>query len=40
MDIWEELYSRAKEEYHPHKVSPFVDAHEQWANSNKKINCF
>ena len=27
MDIWEQLYLRAKEEYHPTAVSPFVDAH-------------
>lgn len=27
MDIWEKLYLKAKEEYHPEAVSPFVDAH-------------
>jgi len=27
MDIWEQLYRRAKEEYHPEEVSPFVYAH-------------
>lgn len=27
MDIWEELYNRAKAEYHPEDVSPFVMAH-------------
>jgi len=27
MDIWEEMYNKAKSEYHPEKVSPFVDAH-------------
>lgn len=27
MDIWEELYNRAKLEYHPEQVSPFVEAH-------------
>ncbi len=27
MDIWEELYERAKKEYHPEAVSPFIDAH-------------
>lgn len=27
MDIWEKLYLKAKEEYHPEKVSPFVYAH-------------
>lgn len=27
MDIWEQLYLRAKEEYHPKDVSPFVYAH-------------
>ena len=27
MDIWEKLYQRAKKEYHPEKVSPFLQAH-------------
>ena len=27
MDIWERLYVRAKEQYHPENVSPFIDAH-------------
>lgn len=27
MDIWEELYERAKKEYHPEDVSPFIYAH-------------
>lgn len=27
MDIWEEMYNKAKAEYHPEAVSPFVDAH-------------
>ena len=27
MDIWEELYIRAKEQYHPEDVSPFIYAH-------------
>lgn len=27
MDIWEEMYLKAKEEYHPEDVSPFVYAH-------------
>ena len=27
MDIWEKLCERAKSEYHPEKVSPFIDAH-------------
>ena len=27
MDIWEEMYLKAKEEYHPEEVSPFVQAH-------------
>ena len=27
MDIWEELYNKAKLEYHPERVSPFVEAH-------------
>ena len=27
MDIWEKLYFKAKEQYHPEDVSPFVYAH-------------
>ena len=27
MDIWEQLYLKAKAEYHPEEVSPFVYAH-------------
>ena len=27
MDIWEKLYERAKKEYHPEDVSPFIQAH-------------
>ena len=27
MDIWEKLYEKAKEQYHPEEVSPFVYAH-------------
>lgn len=27
MDIWEEMYLKAKEEYHPEELSPFIDAH-------------
>ena len=27
MDIWERLYARAKKEYHPEDVTPFVHAH-------------
>lgn len=27
MDIWERLYNKAKEQYHPEDVSPFVYAH-------------
>lgn len=27
MDIWEQLYLKAKQEYHPEEVSPFVYAH-------------
>ena len=27
MDIWEQLYNKAKEQYHPEEVSPFVYAH-------------
>lgn len=27
MDIWKRLYLKAKEEYHPEEVSPFIQAH-------------
>lgn len=27
MDIWEKLYLRAKQEYDPHEVTPFIYAH-------------
>ena len=27
MDIWEKMYLKAKEEYHPEEVSPFIQAH-------------
>lgn len=27
MDIWEKLYLKAKEQYHPEDVTPFVYAH-------------
>ena len=27
MDIWEEMYQKAKKEYHPEDVSPFIRAH-------------
>ncbi len=27
MDIWEKMYQKAKEQYHPQEVSPFVYAH-------------
>ena len=27
MDIWEELYRKAKEQYHPEDVSPFIYVH-------------
>ena len=27
MDIWEKLYLKAKEKYHPEEVSPFIQAH-------------
>jgi cytidine deaminase len=27
MDIWEEMYLKAKEEYHPEDISPFLTAH-------------
>ena len=27
MDIWQEMYEKAKIEYHPEEVSPFITAH-------------
>ena len=27
MDIWEEMYLKAKEDYHPEEISPFITAH-------------
>lgn len=27
MDIWEKMYLKAKEEYHPEEISPFITAH-------------
>ena len=27
MNIWEEMYLKAKEEYHPEEISPFITAH-------------
>lgn len=27
MDIWEKMYLKAKDEYHPEEVSPFIEAH-------------
>ena len=27
MDIWEEMYLKAKEEFHPEEISPFIQAH-------------
>ena len=27
MDIWEKLVEKAKKEYYPTAVSPFIDAH-------------
>ena len=27
MDIWEEMYNKAKAEYHPEEISPFIMAH-------------
>ena len=27
MDIWEEMYLKAKEQYHPEEISPFITAH-------------
>ena len=27
MDIWEQLYNKAKEQYHPEDISPFIYAH-------------
>lgn len=26
MDIWEELYRKAKEQYHPGEINPFIYA--------------
>ena len=31
MDIWERMYEKAKEQYHPEEVSPFIYAHMQFA---------
>ena len=27
MDIWQEMYEKAKKEYHPEDISPFITAH-------------
>ena len=27
MDIWEKMYLKAKDEFHPEEVSPFIQAH-------------
>ena len=27
MDIWEEMYEKAKAEYHPQEITPFITAH-------------
>ncbi len=27
MDIWQRMYKKAKEQYHPEEVSPFIYAH-------------
>lgn len=27
MDIWQEMYEKAKKEYHPKEISPFITAH-------------
>ena len=27
MDLWEKMYKKAKEQYHPEEVSPFIYAH-------------
>ena len=27
MDIWKRMYEKAKEQYHPEEVSPFIYAH-------------
>lgn len=27
MDIWEKMYLKAKDEYHPEELSPFIQAH-------------
>ncbi len=33
MDIWETLYEKAKAQYHPEEVSPFLYAHQTCAPS-------
>ena len=42
MDIWEKLYERAKKEYHPEDVSPFIQAHRvvcaQRSDANQKAD--
>ena len=30
MSIWDELFEKAREQYHPEEVSPFVYAHHGW----------
>ena len=27
MDIWKKMYLKAKDEFHPEEVSPFIQAH-------------
>lgn len=48
MDIWEQLYFKAKEQYHPAEVSPFMYAHhvvcalesENYGGLRKTGNCY
>lgn len=38
MDIWEKMYEKAKAEYHPEEVTPFVYAHGVVAALNMYVN--
>lgn len=42
MDIWNKLYEKAKQEYHPEDVSPFVfmDAIHYKVKENHKAHAF
>lgn len=39
MDIWEKLYQKAKEQYHPQEVSPFIYAHHVVCAYRKLCRC-